>query len=93
MKLSPSRVERLTAQIVDLLAEQDDIRLQADDAKLLHGVREIITDELLVEERLEADVRNLLDNYRNDIAAGRLDYNELYRKTKARLLRERNIIL
>ena len=71
MKLSPARVERLAAEIVDVLAEQDDVRLQADDAKLIHGVKEIMTDELQAEERLEADVRALLDQYRNDIAAGR----------------------
>ncbi len=93
MKLSPTRVERLAAEIVEVLAEQDDVRLQADDTKLIHGVREIMIDELQAEERLEADVRALLDQYRNDIAAGRLDYSELYRKTKSRLMRERNIIL
>lgn len=93
MKLSPTRIERLTEQIVDVLAEQDDVRLQADDTQLLNGVNQIITDELMIEERLEAEVRALLDQYRNDIAAGRLDYSELYRKTKARLVRERNLIL
>lgn len=93
MKLSPARVDRLAAEIVDTLAEQDDVRLQADDTKLLHGVKEIVTDELMAEERLEAEVRALLDTYRNDIAAGRLDSNELYRKMKAKLVRERNIIL
>ncbi len=93
MKLSPARIDRLTTVILDTLAEQDDIRLQADDAKLLHAISALITDELQLEERLEAEVREILDQYRNDIAAGRLDYSELYRKTKARLVRERNLIL
>ncbi|GAC1551988.1 MAG: DUF507 family protein [Herpetosiphon sp.] len=93
MKLSPNRVERLSVAIVDMLAERDDVRLEAPDARLIHGVRDIMTDELMVEENLEKDVRELLDQFRNDIAVGRLDYSELYRKTKSRLVRERNIIL
>ena len=93
MKLSEGRVDRLAAQIVDMLAERDDVRLQADDTRLLHGVKTIMIDELLVEERIEEETRQLLDQYRNDIAAGRLDYHELYRKIKNRLVHERKAVL
>lgn len=93
MKLSPARVERLSAEILDALADHDDVRLQGDDAKLMQGIREIMLDELQVEERLEAEVRGVLDEYRHDIAMGRLDAGELYRKIKAKLVRERSLIL
>ena len=93
MKLSEQRLDRLASSIVDMLAERDDVRLQADDNRLLHNVKAIMTDELLVEERIEAEARDLLDQYRNDIAAGRLDYHELYRKIKARLVHERKAVL
>jgi hypothetical protein len=93
MKLSETRVDRLAAQIVDTLADRDDVRLNAGDAKLLHAVTRIMVDELMVEERIEAEVRDLLDQYRNDIAAGRLNRSDLYTKIKARLVRERGAIL
>lgn len=93
MRLSDSRLERLAAEIVDLLADRDDVRLQADDAKLLQGVATIMADELTVEERIDAEVREILETYRNDIAAGRLDYHELFRKVKSRLVHERKAIL
>jgi hypothetical protein len=93
MRLSDARLERIAAQIVDALADRDDVRLQADDAKLLHGVAEIMADELLVEDRIDAEARQILDQYRNDIAAGRLNYEELFRKVKSRLVQERGAVL
>ena len=93
MKLSDARLDRLATQIVDMLAERDDVRLQADDTKLLHGVKAIMADELEAEDRIDAEVREILDQYRNDIAAGRLDYHELYRRIKTRLVNERKVVL
>ena len=93
MKLSDARLERLASQIVDTLADREDVRLQAGDAKLLNGVAAIMADELQVEERIDAEVREILEQYRNDIAAGRLDYNELFRRVKSRLVQERRAVL
>ncbi len=93
MKLSDARLDRLAAQIVDTLAERDDVRLQADDAKLLHGVKAIMADELQAEDRIDAEVREILEQYRNDIAAGRLDSHELFRRIKSRLVQERKVVL
>ena len=93
MRLSDERLEKLAAEIVDTLADRDDVRLQADDVKLLHAVGEIMADELTVEERIDAEARQILEQYRNDIAAGRLNYNELFKRVKSRLVAERNAIL
>ena len=93
MRISDARLERLAAQIVDTLADRDDVRLTAGDAKLLHGVATIMADELAAEDRIDAEVREILEQYRNDIAVGRLDYHELFRKIKSRLVNERKVIL
>lgn len=93
MKLSEARIDKLSEQIVDVLAEQDDVRLQADDGKLLHAIRTVMIDELTVEERLDVEVRKLLEQYRSDIAMGRMNYDELFRRVKQRLISERRIVL
>ena len=93
MRISEGRMERLASGIVDMLAERDDVRLKADDSQLLHAVKATITDELQAEDRIEAEAREMLEQYRNDIAAGRLDYHELFRKIKSRLVSERKVIL
>ncbi len=93
MKLSEARIDKLSLEIIDALAEQEDVRLQADDAKLRAAIRAIMIDELTVEERLDAEVREMLEQYRTDIAMGRLKYDELFRRVKQRLIAERRIIL
>jgi hypothetical protein len=93
MRISDARLERIAGQIIDTLADRDDVRLKADDAKLLHGVASIILDELTVEDRIDDEARQILDQYRNDIAAGRLDYHELFRKVKSRLVQEQRAVL
>lgn len=93
MKLSEARIDKLSLEIIDVLAEQEDVRLQADDAKLRAAIRAIMVDELTVEERLDAEVRGMLEQYRTDIAMGRLNYDDLFRRIKQRLIAERRIIL
>lgn len=93
MKLSEARIDKLAEQIVDTLADQDDVRLQADDAKLLHAIRSTMIDELTVEERLDAEVRKMLDQYKSDIAMGRMNYDELFKRAKQKLINERRIVL
>lgn len=93
MKLSDPRIDKLSEEIVDLLAEQDDVRLQADDVKLRHAIRDEVIDELTVEERLDAEVRKVLEQHRSDITMGRMNYDELFRRVKQRLISERRIIL
>jgi hypothetical protein len=93
MKLSDPRIDKLSEEIVDLLAEQDDVRLQADDVKLRHAIRDEVIDELTVEDRLDAEVRKMLEQHRSDITMGRMNYDELFRRVKQRLISERRIIL
>jgi hypothetical protein len=53
-----------------------------------------MTDELMVEERLDAELHDLLQkNFRYEISMGRINYDELFRKAKMQKVRERNIIL
>jgi hypothetical protein len=93
MKLSEPRIDKLSEEIIDALAEQDDVRLQADDVKLRHAIRDEMINELTVEERLDAEVRKILEQYRSDITMGRMNYDELFRRVKQRLINERRIVL
>jgi hypothetical protein len=93
MRLSPEKIEHLAEQLVDLLAETDGVLFQGDDAELKRAIREIITDELLVEERLDAEVHRMLQAYKYEITMGRMSYDDLYRKLRNRLIAERKIVL
>ena len=93
MKLSHDKIEQLSAALVDELAEIDGVLFQGDDSQLRLTVQQIIADELMVEERLDAEIHKLLQAYKYEITMGRMSYDELFKKTKQRLVRERKLVL
>ena len=93
MRLSNEKIEQLAAALIDKLAEVDGVLFQGSDSALRLAAQEIITDELMAEERLDAEVHKLLQAYKYEITMGRLSYDDLFKKTRQRLIRERSIIL
>lgn len=93
MKLSPDKIEQLSAALVDQLAEIDGVLFQGDDGQLRLAAQQLMTDELLVEERLDAEIHKMLQAYKYEITMGRINYDELFKKTKQRLVKERKLTL
>jgi hypothetical protein len=93
MKLSPDKVEQLAAAMIDQLAEIEGVLFKGDDSQLRIAAQQIITDELMVEERLDAEIHKLLQAYKYEITMGRMNYDELFKKTKQRLVKERKLTL
>lgn len=93
MKLSPDKIEQLADALVDELAEIDGVMFQSKDVQLRTAMRDIMTDELMIEERLDAEIHKTLQAYKYEITMGRMNYDDLFKKTKSRLVRERKLIL
>ena len=93
MKLSPEKIETLSAAIVDAMADVDGVLFRSDDADLRLAIAAIITDELMVEERLDAEIHKMLQAYKYEITMGRLNYDDLYRKMRHTLIAERRLVL
>ncbi len=93
MKLSPDKVEQLAAAMVDQLAEIDGVLFKGDDSQLRLAAQQIIADELMVEERLDAEIHKMLQAYKYEITMGRMSYDDLFKKTKQKLVRDRKLTL
>lgn len=94
MRLSSAKVAIYAEQLVDVLADTDGVLFDCSDADLRVAINDIITDELMVEDRLDAELHDLLQkNFRYEISMGRINYDELFRKAKMQKVRERNIVL
>jgi hypothetical protein len=67
--------------------------LEAGDEE---GVRElilwVITDELTVEDRINEEVREILEQYAEYMRREGVSYQEMFKKTKKMLLKERDIV-
>jgi hypothetical protein len=93
MKLSPDKVEQLAAALVDQLAEIDGVLFKSDDSQLRLAAKQIITEELMAEEQLDAEIHKMLQAYKYEITMGRMSYDDLFKKTKQRLVRDRKLVL
>jgi hypothetical protein len=93
MKLSPDKIETLSDSLIDALADIDGVLFRSDDVVLRLAIGQIITDELMIEERLDAEVHKMLQAYKYEITMGRLSYDDLYRKLRNKLIQERRLVL
>jgi len=93
MKLSPAKVEELAENLLDVLAEIEGVLFQGNDTQLKQAMNEIITNELMVEELLDAEIHQMLQQHKYEITMGRLSYDDLFRKTKNRLVSQRKLVL
>lgn len=93
MKLSPAKIEDISEKLIDQLAEIDGVLFQAEDGAIRIAMRDIITDELMIEEKLDAEVHKMLQAYKYEITMGRMSYDDLFKKIRSRLILERKIVL
>jgi hypothetical protein len=57
------------------------------------AVRRVMADEVTVEDRLNEEVREILARYSDEMRNTGVSYQEMYKKVKGQLARERKLIL
>ena len=62
-------------------------------AALTQRVRQTMQEELSVEDRLSEEVRQILSQYADEMRRSGASYQEMYKKVKAQLARERKLTL
>ena len=93
MRLSKERVRHMAESLAGRLQQEGHIELVGDRNALVSGLDQVITDELSVEDRLNAEVRQLLKAYDKQIEHGQVDYQKMFQMVKQKLVRERGLIL
>jgi hypothetical protein len=56
-------------------------------------VRQVMSEEITVEDRLNEEVREILARYSDEMKRTGVQYQEMYKKVKGQLARERKLIL
>jgi len=93
MRVPKPWIPVIVRDIVDNLLTQELVELHSSRADVVRATQEIMVEELMVEDRLNEEVRQLLKKYESSIDRDRLDYRTLFELTKKKLVKERNIIL
>ena len=92
MLLARDFVGYMAREVVKRLMEKQMIETKAQDA-LVQRVRQVMQEELGVEDRLNEEVRQILSQYSDEMRRTGVSYQEMYKKVKNQLARERKLIL
>ncbi len=93
MKLSKERVASLAVSLVDRLVAGGMVEPVGDRKALAVSLERVITDELGVEDRINAEAKELMRKYETEIARGHMDEHQVFLMIKKQLVKEKGVIL
>ena len=93
MRLRRKMIEYAAQTVTDRLLEEEMLGLEGSSAELKAEIARLITEDLLVEDRLNEEVKDLLRAHQNEIDRGDVDYSRMFNMVKRKLVQERGLIL
>jgi hypothetical protein len=92
MLLARDYVSHMALEVVKRLVEGGQIETKAPEA-VGQRVRQRMVEELTVEDRLNDEVREILTQHQDEMRRTGASYQEMYKKVKGQLARDRKLIL
>ncbi len=92
MLLSRDYVGYMAKEVVKRLVAEKMIETKNVEA-LTQKVRQVMAEEVTIEDRLNEEVREILARYSDEMRRSGASYQEMYKKVKGQLARERKLIL
>jgi hypothetical protein len=93
MRLSKERIRHISESLATRLQQEGQVAIVGDRKSFVEQIDHAILEELSLEDRLNAEVRQLLKAYEQDIERGHVDFQRMFTMVKSKLARERGIIL
>ena len=93
MRIPKNWVPVIAREISDELLKRNMIELQVSKEKLAELLHDLILEELMIEDKLNDEVREMLKKFDAEIEKCRLDYRKVFELTKQKLVKERNLVL
>ena len=93
MRITKELTELLTKKIVKSLIDQDLIIWEETPEKLQAVINAIITEDLMVEDMLNEEVKTLLESKTQEYERDMMDYGRVFQMVKSKLVRDRGLIL
>ena len=92
MRLKKDFIEKISKKIIKSLVSKNLIVWESSHEKLETVISEIIIDDLMVEDHLNEEVKELLDARTDEYERSMMDYGRVFQLVKSKLARERGLI-
>jgi uncharacterized protein len=93
MRITKELIDTLSKRIVGSLIKKDMIIWEETSDKLESIIVAIITEDLMVEDLLNEEVKTLLESKTEEYERSMMDYGRVFQMVKSKLVRERGLIL
>ncbi len=92
MLIARDYVGHMASEVVKRLLEGNQIETNAPEA-VIPRVRAKMMEEITVEDRLNDEVRDILTQHQDEMRRTGVSYQEMYKKVKGQLARDRKLVL
>ena len=92
MRLTKEFIEKISKRIIKSLLSKNLIIWESSHDKLESIISGIIVNDLMVEDYLNEEVKELLDSRTDEYERSMMDYGRVFQLVKSKLARERGLI-
>ena len=92
MRLTSDEIEYVSRKIVKTLVGSGKLEVDAQP-RVIEAVARVITEELMVEDRLNEEVREVLLQHATEMERSNITYTEMFKMLKKKMAREKGIVL
>lgn len=92
MRLASDEIEYISRKIVKILSAEGKLEMD-DETRVVEAIGKVITDEMMVEDRLNEEVREKLMEHATEMERSNVTYTEMFKMLKKKMAREKGIIL
>ena len=94
MLLNRDYVGYMASEVIKKLVEDNLVEIKEKDIEpVIARVRQRITEEITVEDKVNEEVRNILIQYQDEMPRTGVSYQEMFKKVKGQIARDRKLIL
>jgi hypothetical protein len=94
MLLNRDYVGHMASQVIKKLVEDEQIAVKEKDMEpVVLRVRNRMTEEITIEDKINEEVRTILTQHQDEMRRVGISYQEMFKKVKGQLARDRKLIL
>ena len=93
MRLRKKMIDHLAKTVADRLLTPGLVTVEGSREKVVAEINRLVTNDLLVEDQLNEEVKAMLRVHTAEIERGNIDYARMFTMVKRKLVQERGLIL
>lgn len=93
MRLSNDEIKGLSDYLSKLIVDKNLVHQPVNIEEVRLDMYTIISEDMQLEDKLNEEVKDIMERYDEDLKSGKVDYNKLFTLIKQQLIKERKLIL